>query len=69
MARKMKLPKVVTYVKLSDGREVLYDDMPDEDKDTLAKSITNRMSQALSDYYAMHPEEFDLIDGKLKKKG
>jgi len=55
MARGQKLI-AVSYVNIG-GKEILWDDLPEEQKEEYRKKVAERIGQTLSWYLSEHPEE------------
>lgn len=53
---------VVSYL-LIDGQTIPVEELTDEQRARWKATATRRLSEALSDYYTMHPEEFELLPG------
>lgn len=50
---------------MEDGRDIPFEDMTTEEHERWEKRASERLSRAMSDYVAQHPEEYHLIPGKI----
>lgn len=52
---------VVGYIHLNDGRTVPVDEMTTEERERVKSSMERRLSRVMSEYYRLHPDEFEKI--------
>ena len=57
---------VVGYIHLKDGRTIPVEEMTLEERVRVNKSMNERLSRVMSEYYSLHPEEFDRLQGLNK---
>ncbi len=53
---------VVGFIRLKDGRTIRVEEMTDEERARVRKSMNERLSRQMSLYYSQHPDEFDRLD-------
>lgn len=58
MAGKRKELKCVSYVIMPDGRTVPVSELTEEEREQWRANMRRRLSEALSDYYTQHPDEY-----------
>lgn len=51
----------VGYIKLKDGRTIPIEDMTTEERTRVKKSMEERLSRVMSEYYTNHPDEFERL--------
>ena len=51
----------VGYITLKDGRTIPVEDMTVEERERVNKSMNERLSRVMSEYFRLHPEEFEKI--------
>lgn len=51
----------VGYITLKDGRTIPVEDMTAEERERVNKSMNERLSRVMSEYFRLHPEEFEKI--------
>lgn len=51
----------VGYIILKDGRTIPVEDMTAEERERVNKSMNERLSRVMSEYFRLHPEEFEKI--------
>lgn len=69
MARKTKLPKVITYIKLRGADPVLFSSLDNDTKKRVSKQLCKQIGEGVSDYFANHPEEFETFAAVAEKHG
>lgn len=52
----------VGYIHLRDGRTIPIEEMTTEERERVKKSTSERLSRVMSEYYRLHPDEFELLD-------
>ena len=66
MAGKRREITVRSFVIMPDGRTVPVEDLTDEERAEWHRRQLQRLSEAMSDYYTQHPEEYaKLTCGRL----
>lgn len=56
-----KLPTVSGILVFEDGREVPIEDLTPEENAQWRSNMNKRLSEGLSRYYSLHPDEFELL--------
>lgn len=49
------------YITLKDGRTIPVEDMTAEERERVNKSVNERLSRVMSEYYSLHPDEFEKL--------
>lgn len=57
---------VVGYIHLKDDRIIPVEEMTPEERARVNKSMNERLSRVMSEYYSLHPEEFDKLHSLTK---
>lgn len=51
----------VGYITLKDGRTIPLEEMTDKERERVNNSMNERLSRVMSEYFRLHPEEFEKI--------
>ena len=54
--------KCVGFITLKDGRTIPIEDMTPEERERVKKSMSERLSRVMSEYYSNHPEDLAALE-------
>ena len=52
----------VGFITLKDGRTIPVEDMTPEERERVKKSMSDRLSRVMSEYYSNHPEDLKALE-------
>lgn len=53
--------KCVGFITFKDGRTIPVEDMTPEERERVKKSMNERLSRVMSEYFTRHPDEFEAL--------